>query len=291
MSTNTLTIALVQTHASEDPDDNLQRTLTLARNAADRGAQIICMQELYRTRYFPREESQANFELAEPVPGPSTKAFGDLARERAVVVIVPVFERRARGLYHNSAAVIDADGGLLGLYRKMHIPDDPNFYEKFYFAPGDLGFRAFDTLRGRIGVQICWDQWYPEGARLTALQGAEVLFYPTAIGFSDADRGIAETQREAWETVQRAHAITNGVFVCAPNRVGREEGLTFWGGSFVAGPFGEVIARAGGENEELLLASLDRHEIERVRHGWPFLRDRRVDAYAGITKRFLDEGR
>ncbi|HVL88204.1 MAG TPA: carbon-nitrogen hydrolase [Candidatus Thermoplasmatota archaeon] len=284
----TVRVALLQTHASADPEDNLRRTLALAREAAARGAKIVCLQELYRTEYFPREESQANFRLAETIPGPSTEAFSALARETGVVLVVPIFEKRAAGLYHNSLAVIDADGRLVGVYRKMHIPDDPCFFEKFYFAPGDTGFCAFDTRYGRVAALICWDQWYPEGARLAALAGAQFLFYPTAIGYHPNDAGVAHVQRDAWETIQRSHAIANGVFVGAANRVGREDEVVFWGASFVAGPFGEVLARASQDKEEILLADCDLSQIESARHGWPFLRDRRIDAYDGLTKRFLD---
>jgi len=282
-------VGLVQTHASPDPEDNLKRTVDLARRAARSGAQIVCLQELYRSEYFPREQSPRHFSLAETIPGPSTEAFSKLAAEERIVVVVPVFEKRATGLYHNSAVVIDADGKLLGTYRKMHIPDDPAFYEKYYFAPGDRGFGAFDTHYGRVGVLICWDQWYPEAARLTALSGAQFLFYPTAIGFGSADADVADVQRQAWETIQRSHAIANGVFVGAVNSVGREGQTTFWGNSFLSGPFGEVIAKAAIDKEQIVVAQADLAEIETVRHGWPFLRDRRIDAYGGLSKRFLDE--
>jgi N-carbamoylputrescine amidase len=250
--------------------------------------------ELFRSLYFAQREDAALFDLAETVPGPSTDAVAKVARELGVVVIVPIFERRAPGLYHNSAAVVDADGSIAGLYRKMHIPDDPAYYEKFYFTPGDLGFRAFDTEVGKVGTLVCWDQWYPEGARLTALQGAPVLFYPTAIGWHPAEKASHGAQQlDAWRTVQRGHAIANGVFVAAANRVGLErgdsgDGIQFWGSSFIADPFGVVLAEAPTDREAILLAEVDLARIEEVRRGWPFLRDRRVDAYGGIGARFLD---
>jgi N-carbamoylputrescine amidase len=265
------------------------------KDAARAGAQVVCLPELYRSPYFCQKEDAALFDLAEPVPGPSTEVLGRAAREAGVVVVGPVFERRAAGLYHNSAAIIDRTGDVVGLYRKMHIPDDPLFYEKFYFTPGDLGFQAFDTSAGRIGTLICWDQWYPEGARLTALQGALVLFYPTAIGWhphEKAEHGAA--QRDAWRTVQRGHAIANGVYVAVVNRVGHEvppeggPGLEFWGSSFVADPFGLVIAEGSTDREEIVLARVDTNRMEDVRRNWPFLRDRRIDAYGGLEKRFLD---
>ena len=258
----------------------------------------MCLPELFRSRYFAQREDAALFDLAEPVPGPSTDALGRVAKHAGVVVIAPVFERRAAGLYHNSAAVIDADGRLVGLYRKMHIPDDPAYYEKFYFAPGDLGFRAFDTRVGRIGTLVCWDQWYPEGARLTALQGASVLFYPTAIGWHPAEKAThGAAQLDAWRTVQRGHAIANGCYVAAVNRVGLErpdgtaDGIEFWGSSFLADPFGAIVAEAPPDREAILIAEVDVGRIEEVRRGWPFLRDRRIDAYAGIGSRFIDPQR
>jgi len=262
------------------------------REAARRGAQIICLQELFRSQYFCQTEDHRFFSLAEPIPGPSTAELGKLAAELGVVIIASLFEKRAEGLYHNTAAVIDADGRLLGKYRKMHIPDDPQYYEKFYFTPGDLGFRSWDTRFGRIGVLVCWDQWYPEAARLTALSGAQILFYPTAIGWLPGEKAEHGAQQQAaWETIQRSHAIANGVFVCAVNRVGREEGptggLEFWGGSFVSDPGGRIIAQ-GGTGEEVVTATLDLGKVDTNRTHWPFLRDRRIDAYADITKRYLD---
>jgi N-carbamoylputrescine amidase len=287
-------IGLIQTGSTPDPAANLDHTLRLASDAADRGAQIICTQELFRSPYFCQSEDYENFKLAEPVPGPSTEAFQKLAQQRAVVVIASIFEKRAPGVYHNSAAVIDADGALLGVYRKMHIPDDPLYYEKFYFTPGDIGFRAWSTRYAKIGVLVCWDQWYPEAARLTALQGAEILFYPTAIGWHPAEKDQhGATQHSAWETIQRRHAVANGVFVAVPNRVGFEkpaggEGIEFWGQSFVAGTSGEILAKASSEREELLIVEIDRSKIDVTRTHWPFLRDRRIDAYEGLTKRMLD---
>ena len=254
----------------------------------------MCLPELFRSRYFAQREDAALFDLAEPVPGPSTEALGRAARTAGVVVIAPVFERRAPGLYHNSAAVIDADGRVVGVYRKMHIPDDPAYYEKFYFTPGDLGFRAFDTRVGRIGTLVCWDQWYPEGARLTALQGAAVLFYPTAIGWHPAEKAAHGAQQlDAWRTIQRSHAIANGCYVAAVNRVGHEpsqtgDGLEFWGSSFVADPFGAIVADAPRDREAIVLGQVDLARIEEVRRGWPFLRDRRIDAYGDLLKRLRD---
>ena len=286
-------VGLVQSTALAEPAANLEKTLAAAGEAAARGAQIICTQELFRSQYFCQSEDYAHFQLAEPIPGPSTKAFQRFARSRKVVVIAALFERRAPGLYHNTAAVIDADGALLGLYRKMHLPDDPLYSEKFYFAPGDLGFRAWQTRYARLGVLICWDQWYPEAARLTALQGAEILFFPTAIGWHPAEKAEqGQSQHAAWETVQRAHAIANGCYVAVPNRVGLEQlagqGIEFWGQSFVAGTNGELLAKAGAEREEILVAALDLRKVESARTHWPFLRDRRIDAYGGLTQRFID---
>jgi N-carbamoylputrescine amidase len=289
-------IGLVQMACGSDVEENLSRAITKVEEAARAGAAVVCLPELFRSQYFCQREDAATFDLAEPVPGPSTEALGNVARRAGVVVVAPVFERRAAGLYHNSAAILDADGRIAGLYRKMHIPDDPAYYEKFYFTPGDTGFPAFDTRAGRLSTLICWDQWYPEGARLAALQGASVLFYPTAIGWhphEKAEHGAA--QREAWITVQRGHAISNGLYVAAVNRVGHEKpagggaGIEFWGSSFVADPQGILIAEAPTDREEILLAEIDLARIEDVRRNWPFLRDRRIDAYAGITRRFLDE--
>jgi N-carbamoylputrescine amidase len=274
---------------------NLDKAVARVREAAAAGATVVCLPELYRSPYFCQREDTRLFDLAETVPGPSTEALGRAAREAGVVVVVPLFERRAPGLFHNSAAIIDADGSIRGLYRKMHIPDDPAFYEKFYFTPGDLGFRAFDTRAGRIGTLICWDQWYPEGARLTALQGAIVIFYPTAIGWHPHEKvEFGAGQRDAWRTVQRGHAIANGLYVAVVNRVGHETppeggpGLEFWGSSFVADPFGVVVAEGSLDKEEIVLAKVDVARIEEVRRNWPFLRDRRIDAYGGLDRRFLD---
>ncbi len=294
--TERFTVALIQMAMTLDLQENLARAIASVEEAADRGAQLICLPELFRSRYFCQREDAARFDLAESVPGPTTEALGKVARERRVVVIAPVFERRAPGVYHNSAAVIDADGELRGLYRKMHIPDDPAYYEKFYFTPGDLGFRAFDTAVGRIGTLICWDQWYPEAARLTALRGASILFYPTAIGWHpDEKERYGAAQRDAWRTIQRGHAIANGVYVAAVNRVGLERpadggpGIEFWGSSFLADPFGVVAAEASTDKEEILIANVDLKRLETVRRHWPFLRDRRIDAYDGIEERLLDE--
>jgi len=293
-ATAKFTVALVQMACSADPDANLRKAVGKVSEAAARGAQVICLPELFRSQYFCQREDAALFDLAEPVPGPSTDALAAVARQHRVAIVVPVFERRAPGLYHNSAAILDSGGELRGLYRKMHIPDDPAYYEKFYFTPGDLGFRSFDTHAGRIGTLICWDQWYPEGARLTALQGAVILFYPTAIGWhpsEKAEHGAA--QLDAWRTVQRGHAIANGVYVAAVNRVGHEvppgggAGIEFWGHSFLCDPQGVVLSEAG-EGEETLLGEVDLARVEDVRRNWPFLRDRRIDAYAGLDRRFLD---
>jgi len=288
-------VGIVQMSMSADPSVNLDKAVERVGEAAGRGAQVVCLPELYRSPYFCQREDASLFDLAEPVPGPSTEVLGAAAKRHEVAVIAPVFERRAPGLYHNSAAILDVDGSLVGLYRKMHIPDDPAFYEKFYFTPGDLGFRAFDTGYGRVGTLICWDQWYPEGARLTALQGATVLLYPTAIGWHPHEKeSEGASQRAAWQTVQRGHAIANGVFVAAVNRVGHEKvdagdaGLEFWGSSFLCDPFGVVIAEASTDREEILVGEVDLGRIEEVRRGWPFLRDRRIDAYAGLERRFLD---
>jgi N-carbamoylputrescine amidase len=287
-------VGLVQMAMAREPEANQERAVKGVHDAAQKGAQVVCLPEMYRTPYFCQREDAALFDLAETVPGPSTEAFAKAAKAAGVAVVVPIFEKRATGLYHNSAVVIDATGETLGLYRKMHIPDDPAFYEKFYFTPGDLGFKAFDTKAGRIGTLICWDQWYPEGARLTALKGAAVLFYPTAIGWHPHEKEQYGTnQREAWRTIQRSHAIANGVYVAVVNRVGHEvppeggPGLEFWGSSFVADPFGVIVAEAG-QGEEVIVAEIDIARMEDVRRNWPFLRDRRIDAYAGIERRFLD---
>src|SRR5262245_36507256 len=287
------TIGLVQDHATADPAANLTRTEGLIRDAARGGAQVICLKELFNAPYFCKAEREDRFDIAEPVPGPTTTRMQALAKELAVVLIVPLFERQAAGVYRNSAAVIDADGRLLGTYRKMHIPDDPLYYEKYYFAPGDLGWRVFDTRHAKIGTLVCWDQWYPEAARLTAMHGAELIVYPTAIGWHPAEKAQYGTaQHQAWETMQRAHAISNGVYVAAVNRVGHEGpasgGLEFWGASFVSDPFGVLLARGDHAKEELVLAQCDRRRIEDVRRNWPFLRDRRIDAYGGLTRRLID---
>jgi N-carbamoylputrescine amidase len=289
-------IGLVQMAMSPDPEQNLRKAVAGVGEAAAAGARLVCLPELFRSQYFAQREDAALFDLAETVPGPSTEALGRAAKQAGVVVIAPVFERRAPGLYHNSAVVIDADGSVVGLYRKMHIPDDPAYYEKFYFTPGDLGFRVFDTRMGRIGTLVCWDQWYPEGARLTALQGAHILLYPTAIGWHPAEKAShGAAQLDAWRTIQRSHAIANGVYVAAVNRVGHErptagaDGIEFWGNSFLVDPFGAVVAQAPADREAVVVHEVNLARIEEVRRGWPFLRDRRIDAYAGISKRFLDE--
>lgn len=289
-----LTLGLLQHACTPDPEANLQKALSLAERAAQQGANVICTQELFRSQYFCQSEDHKNFELAESIPGPSTAAFQALARKHGVVVVASLFERRASGLYHNTAVMIDADGSVLGLYRKMHIPDDPLYYEKFYFTPGDTGFKAWTTKFGRIGTLVCWDQWYPEGARLTALQGAEIIFYPTAIGWhpsEKAEHGV--NQHGAWETIQRGHAVANGCYVVAVNRIGLEqpiggEGIQFWGQSFVAGTSGQILAKASVDQEEVLIVPIDLGKVDVTRTHWPFLRDRRIDAYGDITKRFID---
>jgi len=288
-------VGLIQMRCSTDPDDNLRRASAMLRQAADGGVQIACLPELFRTQYFCQAEEAARFDLAEPIPGPTTELLGQVARETKMAVVGSIFERRAAGVYHNTAVVIDADGALRGRYRKMHIPDDPLYYEKYYFTPGDLGFQAFDTSFARVGTLICWDQWYPEAARLTALQGADILFYPTAIGWHPAEKAeFGSVQSNAWETIQRSHAIANGVYVAAVNRIGHEGpaggGLEFWGSSFLVDPHGRVIARAGVDTEQVVIATCDPRLQEETRRNWPFLRDRRIDAYAPITQRFLDQG-
>ncbi len=292
-SSSLVNIGLIQTACSADPAANLKRTLAAAERAAAQGAQIICTQELFRSQYFCQSEDHRYFDLAEPIPGPTTAVLQKLAKARRVVIIGSLFERRAPGLYHNTAVVIDADGSLLGSYRKMHIPDDPLFYEKFYFTPGDLGFRAWQTRYATLGVLICWDQWYPEAARLTVMQGAQILFYPTAIGWHPAEKArYGAQQHAAWETIQRSHAIANGCYVVVPNRIGHEklagDGIKFWGQSFVAGTSGEVLARASADREETLLVPVDLDQVNSTRTHWPFLRDRRIDAYGGLTKRMID---
>ncbi|GIW88306.1 MAG: apolipoprotein acyltransferase [Isosphaeraceae bacterium] len=286
-------LGLVQMRCTEEAAENLARGIDGVREAAGRGATVICLPELFLGPYFCQSEDHAQFDRAEPVPGPTTEALGGVARELGVTIVGSVFERRAAGLYHNTAVVLDADGRLAGVYRKMHIPDDPLYYEKFYFTPGDLGFRAIATRHATVGTLVCWDQWYPEAARLTALQGADVLVYPTAIGWHPAEQAEhGSAQYEAWQTMQRAHAIANGVYVGAVNRVGHEGpvggGIEFWGGSFVADPFGRVVARASHDREEVLVVECDPAVSETTRRHWPFLRDRRIDAYGPITERYLD---
>ena len=293
-------VGLVQMSATPEPDENLRRAMDRVREAASRGALVICLPELFQTQYFCQREDAALFDLAEPIPGPTTEKLSALAKQLGIVLIASLFERRTAGVYHNTAVIFDADGSQLGLYRKMHIPDDPLYYEKYYFTPGDLGFKAFDTQAGRLGTLVCWDQWYPEGARLTALQGANVLFYPTAIGWHPAEKAeFGTAQHDAWRTIQRAHAIANGVYVGVVNRVGFERGnirgnqasgagLEFWGGSFLCDPFGRVIAEASHDKEEILIGEVDLKMMEDTRRNWPFLRDRRIDSYAAITSRVID---
>jgi N-carbamoylputrescine amidase len=318
MAENSTRVALIQMSCEPSTEANLAKAVARVREAAQNGARLICLPELFRAQYFCQREDHALFSIAEPIPGPSTAALSEVVREHSLVVIASLFERRAPGLYHNTAAILDyastAKDNIAALYRKMHIPDDPLYYEKFYFTPGDLGFQAQKTSAGPIGTLVCWDQWYPEAARLTALKGAETLFFPTAIGWHPSEKAeFGERQYSAWQTIQRAHAIANGVFVCAVNRVGHEHGdvtfagsngktielpgpgdhtpasgLEFWGGSFIADPFGRILAQASHDSEEILYADLDPHEVEVTRQHWPFLRDRRIDAYAGITSRFLD---
>ena len=286
-------VGLIQAACARDPNENLAKAEWRIREAAGNGAQIICVEELFRSQYFCREEKAELFDLAESIPGPTTASFTALARELEVVIIASVFERRAAGVYHNTAVVIDADGSIAGLYRKMHIPEDPLYFEKYYFTPGDLGFRCFDTRYARLAPLVCWDQWYPDAARLAALGGAQVLFYPTAIGWHPAEKAEhGAAQHDAWRTIQRSHAIANGLYVAAVNRVGYEgppgNGLEFWGGSFVADPFGQVLAEASSDREETLIVECDPRRIEEVRRNWPFLRDRRIDAYSGICSRVID---
>jgi N-carbamoylputrescine amidase len=283
---SSVTLGLIQRPASADPQENTAQTHARIREAAAAGAQIICTQELFQSLYFCQNHDEAHFELAQPIPGPLTDATSALAKELGVVIISAFFERRAPGIYHNTATVHDTDGRLAGLYRKMHIPEDPGFHEKYYFTPGDTGFPAVDTAFGRIGVLICWDQWFPEAARLMALDGAEILFYPTAIGILPEESELdKKTYREAWEIMQRSHAIANGCYVAAINRVGTEGRIRFWGDSFVAGPFGQMLAQAG-EEEQILYATCERMEVEQTRRTWPFLRDRRIDAYGPLLRRF-----
>jgi N-carbamoylputrescine amidase len=286
-------VGLVQTHATKDVAENRERNVALVAQAARQGAQIISTQELFCSEYFCQSEDYANFELAESLPGPSTDALAKVAKEHGVVIVGSLFERRAPGLYHNTAVVFDADGSQLGLYRKMHIPDDPLFYEKFYFTPGDLGFKAFSTKFGKVGVLVCWDQWYPEAARLTAMAGAEILFYPTAIGWHPKEeKSVNAAQHDSWQTIQRSHAIANGVFVAAANRIGHEglpgqEGIDFWGQSFICDPSGVILKKGSSDKEEILIAECDFDRLDYQRTHWPFLRDRRIDAYGQLTQRFL----
>ena len=285
-------LGLLQAQCSPDAAANLKKNLEMVERAAKQGAQIICTQELFRSQYFCQEENHDNFKLAEPIPGPSTAAFQKLAKKYGVVIIASLFEKRASGVYHNTAAVIDADGKLLGIYRKMHIPDDPLYYEKFYFTPGDLGYKIFKTKFATIGVLICWDQWYPEAARITALMGAEILFYPTAIGWATSQDDATNTEQyNAWQTIQRSHAVANGIHVVSVNRVGLEQNgaMKFWGGSFVANPFGSVLYQGSHDKEEVNVLELDLGKTDRYRTHWPFLRDRRIDSYQPITKRYIDE--
>ncbi len=298
MASEKFDIGLVQMRCSALPEENRERAAEHVREAARRGAKVICLPELFLTQYFCQREDTALFDLAEPIPGPTTVYFSALARDLKVVLELSLFERRAPGLYHNTAVILGSDGEIKGVYRKMHIPDDPLYYEKYYFTPGDLGFQSFDIAEGNVGTLVCWDQWYPEGARLTALQGANVIFYPTAIGWHPAEKAEwGAAQYDAWYTIQRSHAIANGVYVGAVNRVGHETGnvrgnevpgagLEFWGGSFIADPFGRILAKASHDEEEILTATVDPKLQEEVRRNWPFLRDRRIDAYAGITQRF-----
>lgn len=294
-SSRMATLGLIQMSCAADPQRNLRKTLALLAQAARKGAQIVCLQELFRSQYFCQSEDHAKFKLAEPVPGPTTQVLCQAAKRHKLVIVASLFEKRAAGLYHNTAVVIDADGRCLGKYRKMHIPDDPLYYEKFYFTPGDLGFKSWTTRYGRIGVLICWDQWYPEAARLTALQGAEILFYPTAIGWHPGEKAeYGAAQHNAWETIQRSHAIANGCYVAAANRVGHEkpvggDGIEFFGQSFVADPSGKILTKAGAKRDEILIARVDLSRVDLARTHWPFLRDRRIDAYGDLTRRYVDE--
>jgi len=292
-------IALIQMRCGPEPEENFKRAIQFIRDATKKGAQIVCLPELFRSQYFCQTEDHKNFDLAETIPGKSTSVLGELARELGIVIIASLFEKRSAGIYHNTAAIIDADGKLLGKYRKMHIPDDPLYHEKFYFTPGDLGFQAWPTAQGKIGVCVCWDQWYPEAARLTALRGAEIIFYPTAIGWHPSEKKkFGAAQYSAWETIQRSHAIANGCYVAAANRIGHEvpplaasgrsDGIEFWGQSFICGPDGEVIAKGSMDREEIVIGDVEWDRVNEHRTHWPFLRDRRVDAYAGLEKRMID---
>lgn len=283
-------VGIVQMSCTADKQQNLQKAIVKVREAAQKGAQIVCLQELFTSLYFCDVEDHDNFQLAEAIPGPSTDVLSKVAAELGVVIIASLFEKRAQGLYHNTTAVLDADGAYLGKYRKMHIPDDPGFYEKFYFTPGDLGYKVFKTRFATIGVLICWDQWYPEAARITALMGAEILFYPTAIGWATTqDEATNIEQYNAWQTIQRSHAVANGVHVVSVNRVGEEAGVKFWGGSFFANPFGALIHQTSADKEEVVVRELDLDKTDFYRTHWPFLRDRRIESYQPITKRLLDE--
>jgi N-carbamoylputrescine amidase len=294
MAQNNTRVALVQMRCGADPEKNFSRALDFIRDAAKKGARIVCLPELFRSQYFCQTEDHKNFELAEEIPGRSTSRLSELAGELGVAIVASLFEKRSAGVYHNTAAVIDAEGKFLGKYRKMHIPDDPLYHEKFYFTPGDLGFQAWKTKSGKIGVCVCWDQWYPEAARLTALRGAEIIFYPTAIGWHPSEKEeFGAAQHSAWETIQRSHAIANGCYVAAANRVGHEapaggDGIEFWGQSFICGPDGEIIAKGSVHHEEMVIGEIDWTRVNEHRTHWPFLRDRRVDAYSGIEQRLLD---
>lgn len=290
MSQKLVSIGTVQVTCTKNPQENIQKTVSKIREAASKGAQIVCLQELFTSLYFCDVEDYENFKLAESIPGPTTDLFQSLAAELKVVIIASLFEKRAEGLYHNTTAIIDADGSYLGKYRKMHIPDDPGYYEKFYFTPGDLGYKVFQTKFAKIGVLICWDQWYPEGARITSLMGAEILFFPTAIGWSmHQDEETNQDQYNAWQTIQRSHAVANGVHVVSVNRVGHEVDMKFWGGSFVANPFGKILFKGSHEAEEVTVTNIDLQKSDYYRTHWPFLRDRRIDSYGPITKRYIDE--
>lgn len=300
MSPERFKVGLVQMKCGPEPEENLAHAIEMTREATGKGANVVCLPELFQTQYFCQREDHALFDLAEPIPGPATHKLSEVAKQNKIAIVASLFEKRAPGVYHNTAAILDSDGSLKGIYRKMHIPDDPLYYEKFYFTPGDLGYQAFETEQGKFGTLVCWDQWYPEGARLTALKGANIIFYPTAIGWHPAEKAEwGDAQYDAWKTIQRAHSIANGVFVGVVNRVGHETGnvrgnevkgagLDFWGGSFISDPFGRVIAQGSHKKEEILLGEVDSRLIEEVRRNWPFLRDRRIDSYAQITHRFLD---
>ncbi|HWR13786.1 MAG TPA: carbon-nitrogen hydrolase [Terriglobales bacterium] len=300
MASERFTVGLVQMKCGPEPEQNLAHAIEMTREAAGKGAQVVCLPELFMTQYFCQREDHALFDLAEPIPGPTTQKLAEVAKQNKIALIASLFEKRAPGVYHNTAAIFDSDGSMKGMYRKMHIPDDPLYYEKFYFTPGDLGYQAFNTAPGKIGTLVCWDQWYPEGARLTALKGANIIFYPTAIGWHPAEKAEwGDAQYDAWRTIQRAHSIANGVFVGVVNRVGHETGnvrgnevkgagLDFWGGSFISDPFGRVIAQASHDKEEILIGEVNTKLMEEIRRNWPFLRDRRIDSYSQITHRFLD---